>query len=222
MYCGNYLYGNEGAIYERAELAAEDLALPLVRTTTNINEALRLPHVYTHFFKTMFGVLALRKLFRIYYYSSAEDFSHFNLKDNSIRDTAELELLLLYVFSCPDFQVVSGGAKSERIEKTRAICTLATAKKFLNVCIYPEKKLNCGKCGKCMRTLLMLDMLSSLDLFRSVFDIDEYRRTRLDSFVYLVEQKRSIMLSEVYRHFLRTEPLLLKEAEEIRLVRSQE
>ena len=111
LYCGNYLYGNDGPIYERAELAAKDLGLPLVCTTTNINEALRLPHLYTHFFKTMFGVLALRKLFRIYYYSTAEDFSHFQLENNSTRDTAEIELLLLYTFSCADFQVITGGAK---------------------------------------------------------------------------------------------------------------
>ncbi len=65
-----------------------------------------------------------------------------------------------------------------------------------------------------MRTLLTLDMLSSLNLFQDVFDIDEYRRTRLDSFVYLVQEKDLIMLSEVYQHFLRTEPLLVQQAEE--------
>jgi hypothetical protein len=215
LYCGNYLYGNDGQVYERAELAAHDFGLPLVRTATNINEALGLPHLYTHFFKTMFGVLSLRKLFRIYYYSTGEDFSHFNLRDNSIRDTAEIELLLLYVFSCADFQVVTGGAKSERLEKTRAICSLSTAHKFLNVCLYPEKKINCGKCGKCMRTLLMLDMLNSLDLFCEVFDIVEYRENRINSFVYLIREKNSIMLSDVYKYFLKTEPELIRQAEGI-------
>ncbi|NJL07911.1 MAG: hypothetical protein HC900_06345 [Methylacidiphilales bacterium] len=222
LYCGNYLYGNDGAVYDRAELAAKDLALPLVRTTTNINETLRLPHLFTHFYKLMFGVLALRKLFRIYYYSSAEDYSHFNIKDNSIRACAEVELLLLYVFSCSDFQIVSGGVKSERLEKVRALGALATARKLLNVCLYPEQKINCGKCGKCIRTLLMLDMVGSLDLFQDVFDIEEYRRTRLDSFVYLIEQRNSIMLSQVYRYFLKTDPLLVKNAEKIYLRRTKE
>jgi hypothetical protein len=59
----------------------------------------------------------------------------------------------------------------------------------------------------------MLDMLNSLDLFQTVFDIDEYHRTRLDSFVYLVQEKNSIMLSEVYKYFLQTEPALVKQAE---------
>jgi hypothetical protein len=190
LYTGNYLYGNDSKIYQRAELAAEDLGLPLVRTSTNISEALNLPHLYTHFFKTMFGVLALRKLFRIYYYSTTEDFSYFNLKGNGTNDTAMIELLLLYTFSCSDFQVVTGGVKNERLEKTVAICKLPAAKNNLNFFLYPEVEKNCGKCAKCMRTLLMLDMLNSLDLFQTVFDIDEYHRTRLDSFVYLVQEKK--------------------------------
>ncbi|MFC3459216.1 hypothetical protein [Massilia haematophila] len=213
LYCGNYLYGNDGPIYERAEMVAQDLGLPLVRTATNINEALRLPHLYTHFFKTMFGVLSLKKLFRTYYYSTAEDFSHFGLKDNSIRDTAQFELLLLYTFSCVEFQVVTGGVKSERLEKTRSICALSTAQKFLNVCLYPAEKRNCGKCGKCMRTLLMLDMVNSLDRFQDVFDIEAYRKNRLDSFIYLVGLKNSAMFSEVYKYFSETDRLMIEQAE---------
>ncbi len=214
LYTGNYLYGNDSEVYERAELVAKDLSLPLVRTATNLNEVLNLPHLFTHFFKTMFGVLALRKLFKIYYYSTAEDFSHFDLKNNSIKDTAIFELLLLYAFSCSDFQVVTGGAKSERVEKTRAVVAFPTAQKFLNVCLYPNRKLNCGKCAKCRRTLLTIDMLDSLEIFQGVFDTEEYQKTRLDSFVYLAQQKNSIMLSEVYQYFSRTEPLLIKQAEE--------
>lgn len=217
LYCGNYLYGNDGPIYERAESAAKDLDIPLIRTSTNINEEFRLPHLYTHFFKTMFGVLSLRKLFRIYYYSSAEDFSHFQLKDNSVRDTAQFELLLLYVFGCYDFQVVTGGGKSDRLEKTKAISSSLAANNYLNVCLYPNKDINCGKCAKCMRTLLMLDLLESLDNFKNVFDIEAYQKNRLDSFVYLVSQKNTDMLSTVYKKFLQKEPGLIKQAEDFYL-----
>ncbi|MBD8626048.1 hypothetical protein IFT64_03765 [Oxalobacteraceae sp. CFBP 8753] len=213
LYCGNYLYGNEGPIYERAKLVADDLQMPLICTSTNINETLNLPHLYTHFFKTLFGVLALRKLFRTYYYSTAEDFSHFDLKDNSVHDTSKFELILLFVFSCPDFQLMTGGAKSERLEKTRAISNFETAQRFLNVCLHPNELKNCGKCGKCMRTLLMLDMLNSVELFTSVFDTEEYYKNRIDSFSYLATQKNSSMLSEIYLHFLETEPELMKLAE---------
>ncbi len=214
LYCGNYLYGNSGGLFERVERASEYLGMPLIKTATNINEVFNVPHLFVHFFKVMFGVLALRKMFRIYYYSSAEDFSHFTLKNNSIRDTAEIELLLLYVFSCSDFQVVSGGVKSERLEKTRVISSFVAAQRFLNVCLYPNQPINCGRCAKCMRTLLMLEMLGSLNLFSEVFDISEYYRNRLESFVYLVSQKDSVMLSDVYQYFLRNYPILIRRAEQ--------
>lgn len=215
LYCGNYLYGNSGPIFERAASAAQDLNLPLVQTATNINEFFGLPHLYTHFFKTMFGVLSLRKLFRVYYYSSAEDFSGFNLRDNSIRSTADSELLLLYVFNSPDFQIITGGGGYSRFEKTRAICSFPTAQKFLNVCLYPNLDVNCGKCDKCLRTLLMIDMLNSLELFKEVFNINDYMENRIDAFVYLVTQKRSKTLAVVYDHFMKTEQNLINQAEAI-------
>ncbi|MDS1309462.1 hypothetical protein [Marinobacter xiaoshiensis] len=215
LYCGNYLYGNDTPVYKRAEAVSNEMGLPLVWTKTNINEVLRLPHLYTHFFKMMFGVLCLRKLFKIYYYSSAEDFSHFNIKNNSTTDTAVFELLLLYCFSMPGFNVVTGGGASERLEKTREIGDFEVAHAHLNVCLDPSKEINCGKCGKCMRTLLMLDMLGIADRFDRVFDVDDYYRNRIRSFKYLVEQKSSSMLSEVYSHFLRSDPELVRRAEEI-------
>lgn len=210
---GNYLYGSEGPVYDRAEDAASDLGLPLVRTGTNINEALRLPHLSTHFFKMMFSVLALRKLFRIYYYSSTDDLGQFSLKDAAVGDTAKMELLLLGVFSSADFQILTGGGRSERLEKTGALVSLSTARKFLNVCLYPDRDRNCGRCGKCIRTLLTLDMLGHLDAFEEVFDIDEYSRNRFDCFVHLVSQKNSTMLAKVYEHFAGIEPELIAEAQ---------
>lgn len=215
LYCGNYIYGNDGPIYERAKLVSDKLNLPLVATKTNLNEVFSIPHVYTHFYKTMFGVLSLRKLFKSYLYSSAEDFSHFKITDNAIRDTAQFELLLLYSFSCPDFQVITGGGRSERLEKTAAICDFDVARDFLNVCLYPNNERNCGNCAKCMRTLLMIDMLGKLDEFSKVFDIENYIENRIESFVYLYKLRKSTMLSKVYDHFSKKEPQLLKEAEKI-------
>jgi len=215
LYCGNYAYGNSGPLYERAEQVSNELGLKFVRTATNINNELHLPHLPTHFFKTMFGVLSLRKLFRTYYYSTTYDFGNFDLQDNSVKDTAGIELLLLYVFSSDGLQISTGGANNERLEKTRAICKFPVAHKFLNVCLNPHRKTNCGKCGKCMRTLLTLDMLGSLELFKDVFDIDEYKKNRIESFVHLVGNKNSVYLADVYRHFLNSEPLLVQEAAQI-------
>lgn len=215
LYCGNYLYGNNGPIFERAKSAASDLKMPLIKTATNISDFIKLPHLHTHFFKTIFGVLSLKKLFRTYFYSSAEDFSSFNLKNNSIRDTAEIELLLSYTFNSPSFQIITGGGGFTRLEKTKSICNFKAAQKHLNVCLKPNLKYNCGKCGKCLRTLFMLDMLDSLDNFRSVFDIDDYKVNRQEYFVHLVQQKKSKMLSPVYNYFFEHQKPLIQEAERL-------
>lgn len=110
--------------------------------------------------------------------------------------------------------LLRGGAKSERPEKTRAISDLPSARKFLNVCLFPLANNNCGKCEKCRRTLLTLDMAGRLENFREVFDIDEYLKTRLVSLRYLARKKDTNMMREVYRYFVDAEPLLMKQAEE--------
>ena len=214
LYCGNYLYGNASKVYDRAAAVADRMAIPLVKTTTNINELFEMPHLFTHFYKAMFGVLSLKKLFKTYYYSSAGDFGVFNMKDNSLKDTINVELLLLYAFSGPDFQVVTGGGKYNRVQKTRAIASSSIAQHFLNVCLYPERDRNCGKCGKCRRTMLTLDMLGQLDKFSAVFDVSEYSDDIQDHMSYLVSQKASPMLADVYSYFKEFRPDLIAKAGE--------
>lgn len=213
LYCGNYLYGNDSLIYKRAEKVADMVDLPLVETTTNINEFFSIPHIYIHFFKTMFGVLSLKKLFKTYIYSSAEDFTQFNMSDNSRRSTADFELLLLYTFSTQDFQILSGGGGASRLEKTTEICEHQVVNEYLNVCLYPNLDTNCGKCPKCLRTLLMIDMNDSLQKFKNVFDIKHYQANRLLAFKHLSKNKDYKMLAETYLYFSKHEPELIKLAE---------
>jgi hypothetical protein len=108
LYCGNYLHGNSSDVYSRAGLAANDLGLPLITTRTNINEALPMEHITVHFYKTFFGVIALRKLFRAYYYSTADSHGSFSLVNNSVSDTSNYELLLLYCLSSPEMVLLTG------------------------------------------------------------------------------------------------------------------
>lgn len=215
LYCGNYLYGNSGPIYDRAELVSKELDLPLIKTTTNINEVLGIPHLPTHFFKAMFGVLSVSKTIRAYYYSTAENLGIFNLKNNGTRDTIYMELMLLFVFSTPHFQVLSGGGATHRLDKTKLISNSVAAQKFLNVCLYPKLEVNCGKCDKCRRTLLTLDCIGALDKFDRVFDISEYKFSRLEYFVYLIKKKTLSSLRPVFAHFLKHEPELLAEASKV-------
>lgn len=215
LYCGNYLYGNSGKTYDRAEAISRETSLPLIRTTTNINEELPMPHLQTHFFKMMFGILALRKFFKAYYYSSGEDFGCFSLGDNSLRDTAEYELLLLLAFNYPGMSLLSGGGALDRPDKTSLIADFSLAHNYLNVCLYPDKRINCGNCGncgKCMRTLVTLDMTGAIDKFSNVFDVNEYKIKRKDAFAYLVQNRKSPLLKKVFDYFSEREPSLMQEA----------
>jgi len=189
------------------------MGLAYVSTTNNLGDILTLPHLQTHFYKIMFGVLSLKKLFKHYFYSSAEDLGVFKLVNNASNDTIYSELLLLYSFSTKEMSLHSGGGKAHRLEKTKYIAGNETAQKYLNVCLFPEKSINCGICEKCQRTLLMLDMLGYLDEFNESFDILKYKKNRKRHFEYLVRQKKSYNLKRVYDFFKKEEPTLISEAE---------
>ena len=215
LYVGNYSYGNDNLIYERGRKVANNLGLEIVTTGTNINADVEMPHQPTHFFKTMFGVLSLRKLFRTYVYGSTYDFGNFNLKNNSKRDTAAYELLLLYVFSNPEFQLMTGGASKSRLEKLLGIASFPLAQQYLNVCLNPHNTINCSKCTKCSLILSKMEMCGVLDNFRSCFDVDEWLSLRLDAMVHLARSQDHPEVREVYAHFKNTEPELIKRANEI-------
>lgn len=51
------------------------------------------------------------------------------------------------------------------------------ATRYQNVCSnHDTLDTNCSICPKCCRTLLTLELIGKLDAFRSVFDVDKYRR----------------------------------------------
>ena len=124
----------------------------------------------------MFAVFCLQKLWKVYYYSSGSDFSHFSLKENDLHDTAYYDLLLLDCFSLPNIKLYSEGATKTRFEKIQQVSSFPLAKKYLHVCI--RKETNCGKCDKCKKTILVFDAIGKLKEFNQVFDTEQYDRER--------------------------------------------
>lgn len=114
-------------------------------------------HLYTHNYITLANVLALKKLWSIFLFSSTHPFTMFSLDNNSSHDTAYYELLSNHVISSKDFLCFSGGIKSNRIQKTLALTSNDIAKKLLHPCFTKDK--NCSKdtCSKCLRALLTFD-----------------------------------------------------------------
>ncbi len=200
---------------ERSEKVAEELNLDLVELYTNIlpfickqRGRIKSRHVEMHHYITMGAVMALRYLWRIYYFSSAYDFSHFSLKQSLSEDTAHHELLSMHVLGLRSFSVYSIGADVDRIRKTYELADYGIAQKYLHPCNCKGKK-NCSSpnCSsyKCLRALLTLDYYDKLDGFTEVFDVQRYkdnrkqylwwmRRYRNDAFL----KDLSVMMEEKY------------------------
>lgn len=161
---------------EKAKRLAEELGLKLILSESNFADAFPQNHLLTNTYSSMFAVFCLQRLWRVYYYSSGAEFSHFSLENNDLHDTAYYDLLLLDCFSLPNIKLYSEGAIKNRLEKVRYVSQFPLAAKYLHVCI--RKETNCGKCEKCKKTILEFDAIGKLNDFSEAFDIDLYHRER--------------------------------------------
>ena len=172
-------YGGEHArdlFHQRVEAVrpcAEELQLPLVTLDSNINEILGMDFVPTHTYRNVAAVLALQKLFKIYYYSSG--YSLWQFEATSV-DSAYYDIYGLNMLSTSDTQFISSGEIHSRIGKTEIVSTSPLSRKYLNVCVATDR--NCSRCNKCQRTLIALDLLGKLDQYNDVFDLKDYQRHR--------------------------------------------
>lgn len=171
-------------IYERAKNISLELNLPLVTTNSNLMDIVPQSHYRTHSYSSMFAVFCLQKLWKKYYYgSSGFDFSSFSLQDNSKHDSALYELLLFSVISNSNLEIISDGGAKNRFEKTVKISEYKIVQNNLHVCLKNYE--NCGVCQKCIRTLCCLDSIDKLDDFKTVFDIDYYKKNKWKYYYWL-------------------------------------
>lgn len=212
LYCGNYVYTSSmDQIYDRVEKVSKEGKLGLIKTNTNISELFPgLTHLYVHFYKTIFGVLCIRRFFRAYIYSTAYNATHFSLENNATKDCAYYELLLINTVSTEGFKLIDGGCDVERIDKTRSLMDYPLSYNHLNVCLKPGLRINCGICGKCLRTLLTLDVLDGLELYKESFDIKEYKKNRYNQLKYLKNNRENEFLKDIYMEFVTKKPELMR------------
>lgn len=129
------------------------------------------------------AILVLEKAFSLYYLSSTHAYSEImrNLFDLEHSDLAALgDYYINPMLSTESIDIVTDGAQYTRTEKTARIIDYPPVKEYLNVCVnslddYVTAK-NCSECPKCMRTLIAIESLGKLDDFRSVFDINLYKK----------------------------------------------
>lgn len=207
--------------FERFNVVSEELDLPLVTLFTNFvkfvtkNDYIK-KHVHVHHYITMAAILSLKKLWKIYYFAASETFYAFKLDNHLTDDPDRYELLLMHVFSTNDFLCYSGGAKSDRIVKTKELADFDLAQKILHPCHTKQKK-NCSlpSCDKCLRGLLTLDYYDKLDAMKDVFHVDLYKQNRMDYFVRLASRRDNKYLKELYEMLSEKYPDKMKKATQI-------
>lgn len=165
---------------------ADDFGLPLVTVDTNINEILMEVHIYTVTNRALAMVLALQKLFSVYYWSSAHSFMEFEFDGG---DMEPYDLLNVHCFSTEDVSFYNCGGEALRIDKEEYISQFELPRKKLNVCI--ESATNCSRCDKCKRTMLGLYTIGKLDLYKEVFDLDYFYEHKNDVFLRELKDKKT-------------------------------
>ncbi len=185
-------YRNAGRRYtserlkERAQNVAKEMGLPLIQLDSNFQDVLPQDHVKTHTFSSAFAVYSLQKLWKTYYYASGYPYSKFNLSDNSSKDSAYSDPLILRCLSTPGLQLWSEGAQGTRSDKIGFIAEQPIVQKHLHVCFFSPD--NCGVCEKCKRTLLSLDALGLLDKYDKVFNLQNYYSKISEHYKFLCEE----------------------------------
>lgn len=200
---------------ERSQLAkdySKEMDMELILIDSNISEIVNMTYIKSHTFRSLAAILALQKLFHVYYYSSGYDLNHFEITKE---DTAAYDLLNMHVLSTEDISFYSTGSTTTRLEKVQYIADYKPSYEFLNVCQVSEH--NCGTCEKCRRTMLELYATSNLDKYENVFDVQKFHKNRSNRLGYLLFQKgkkdyqevlekikeENIVISPVvYLHFL--------------------
>lgn len=164
----------------------DEFGLPLVTVDTNINEILMEVHIYTVSNRALAMVLALQKLFSVYYWSSGCSFLKFKFDEN---DMETYDLLNVHCFSTEDVSFYNSGGEALRIDKEEYISQFELPRKKLNVCI--ASATNCSRCDKCKRTMLGLYTIGKLDLYKDVFDLDYFYEHKNDVFLRELRNKKT-------------------------------
>lgn len=215
--------------FDRFDIVSKSIHAPIVKMYTNFffylcgkefgRDWKMYHHLFVHNFITMASVLSIKKLWKIYYFSSTYDFTQFNIRNNITNDPAHYEVACMHALTVPDFYCFSAGAECDRLEKTESLFDYEIAQKTLHPCHHGGEK-NCSNptCDKCLRALIPLDYYNKLDLFSSVFDVDKYRKHRDEYFYNLVrlynDKFSHVFYERIYELAKNKWPQTIQKAEE--------
>jgi hypothetical protein len=160
---------------------------------SNISEILKMSYIPTHTYRNVAAILALQKLFSVYYYSAGYTVDEFSIDSNS---PAKHDLFSLRCFSNENIEFYSTGP-IKRIDKIKEIVKYKPSHQYLNVCVSDGH--NCSRCEKCIRTMLALYVIDKLNYYSSVFDIEDFHRNKNRYFGLLISKKNvSTYYNEIF------------------------
>jgi len=173
---------------------ADAYGLPLITLDSNISEILQMEYVRVHTIRNVAAVLALQKLFNVYFYSSGYPVKQF---EASPYDSAHYDIFGLDMLSTSDVTFFSSGSTYSRVEKTEIITTEPLTRSYLNVCL-TSSDTNCAKCDKCLRTLVTLEVLGKLSDYSGVFDLATYKKYRHKYIAGVLVEKHDFFKMDIH------------------------
>jgi hypothetical protein len=192
---GGFENGAEKGLQTKTKQIAHDSGLEYVLLTSNVclllyKEA-HAPIVPAVFLS---AALSLQKLFGVYYYSSAFVAKDFKMSEE---DAAYYDLLNVHSLSTENLTFYSSGIERSRLEKLISIANAPIAQNNLLVCLnVKEQAINCNHCAKCTRTMAELEVLGKLDNFRTVFNVEEFRKNKGYHWGYILLKSKSDVFCE--------------------------
>lgn len=154
---------------------AAQQGLSVVGIESNIQELIREPFLAVAAYRQAAVILALQKLFKVYYSSAAYEFSRFSF---DVNNCFYFELVLFHHFCTDCTAFYSAYGAYSRAQKLKELSDYPLALKQLHPCIDPLPQHNCGRCGKCVRTMAALYGLGTLERFSAVFDVEAFERNK--------------------------------------------
>lgn len=203
---------------KRAREFAEYVGKPLVPLDSNFSSIYRHEKIYYYSLRINLclssAVLALQKLFKIYYISSGRTIDVLGL---SSKDQTRYEACLTQRLSNKNTSIFVAEHNLNRVRKTQDIAHNELARRFLYVCLadifydhdgimfQKDNAPNCTECFKCLRTVSALDLLGALDGFSARFDLAKWARLRDDYFVEVyLNRNNDLFMGEIWDLFLET------------------
>lgn len=173
-------------------VVAEKLGYEFVWMYTNLYTFYKKVDLFNHYFTLQYtsAAYALKKLFKVFYFSSTFQVNMFCIDYKKIVSGARFDIFSLDCVSSEKLKFYSAGMEVDRMGKMEYIADHPITQNHLQVCAIEQSrggvtigdKLNCGYCHKCSRTIAVFYAWGMLDKYEGIYDLTQFHANR-DKFI---------------------------------------